>query len=331
MACGGLKFLEVGLHPRFDKNYTQRVVELSLEMVRLIQSSTFSFGTRLNLKIGVHHGSCIYGVIGYHKPQFSLIGDTVNTTSRHCTTGDTGSVVLSTAAKARIDASRYPQGVVKMVPMKGKGMVEVFMIPVNRIIHPFMNIETAERSSFREKGYGSSPELPQPITYNVGPQHSLAGGWVNNNIGSAISTRRRATIFRRKSGSSPVLGAALLLSKYSGEKISIPADTGDRLTTPNKLENRSVVKLDSPGLDLDHSIDYDRIIVPEDPFSYYPKRNQRDLDTVEFKEQLSLNTNLDHSNAGDTTSRNLVNDRVSTPADDSTSDSESFSEMVKNV
>ena len=26
----------------------------------------------------------IVGVIGFHKPQFSLIGDTVNTTSRHC-------------------------------------------------------------------------------------------------------------------------------------------------------------------------------------------------------------------------------------------------------
>jgi class 3 adenylate cyclase len=82
MAVGGLKFLEVDLNPLFQKNYTQRVVDLAIAMVKFVQSSTFAYGTRLNLKIGVHHGSCIFGVIGYHKPQFSLIGDTVNTTSR---------------------------------------------------------------------------------------------------------------------------------------------------------------------------------------------------------------------------------------------------------
>lgn len=35
------------------------------------------------------------GVIGYYKPQFSLIGDVINTTSRHCTTGNTNHIMLS--------------------------------------------------------------------------------------------------------------------------------------------------------------------------------------------------------------------------------------------
>ena len=41
-------------------------------------------------KIGIHYGRAISGVIGHHKPQFSLIGDTVNTTSRVCSTGEDG-------------------------------------------------------------------------------------------------------------------------------------------------------------------------------------------------------------------------------------------------
>lgn len=41
----------------------------------------------LTIKIGIHYGRVIAGVIGHHKPQFSLIGDTVNTTSRVCSTG----------------------------------------------------------------------------------------------------------------------------------------------------------------------------------------------------------------------------------------------------
>lgn len=41
----------------------------------------------LTIKVGIHYGRVIAGVIGSHKPQFSLIGDTVNTTSRVCSTG----------------------------------------------------------------------------------------------------------------------------------------------------------------------------------------------------------------------------------------------------
>lgn len=39
------------------------------------------------------------GVIGGHKPQFSLIGDTVNMAARVCSTGETNSVTLSDQAK----------------------------------------------------------------------------------------------------------------------------------------------------------------------------------------------------------------------------------------
>jgi class 3 adenylate cyclase len=49
-------------------------------------------------KIGIHYGRVISGVIGYHKPQFSLIGNTVNTTSRVCSTGDDGNIILSEEA-----------------------------------------------------------------------------------------------------------------------------------------------------------------------------------------------------------------------------------------
>lgn len=47
------------------------------------------------LKIGIHYGRVIAGVIGAHKPQFSLIGDTVNTTSRVCSTSEPGIITLS--------------------------------------------------------------------------------------------------------------------------------------------------------------------------------------------------------------------------------------------
>lgn len=41
-------------------------------------------GKNLVVKIGIHTGPVISGVVGETKPQFSLIGDTVNKTSRVC-------------------------------------------------------------------------------------------------------------------------------------------------------------------------------------------------------------------------------------------------------
>jgi class 3 adenylate cyclase len=127
MACGGLKFLEKDIKTK-NKNYTERVLDLALDMMRCVETNTFDMGVKLTLKIGVHHGNCTYGVIGYHKPQFSLMGDTVNTTSRHCTTGDPGCIVLSFAAQARINHSKYPNLQKKSVSMKGKGALDVYML-----------------------------------------------------------------------------------------------------------------------------------------------------------------------------------------------------------
>jgi Adenylate and Guanylate cyclase catalytic domain len=128
MACGGLTFIEKELSNKYNKNYVQRVVDLAQDMMKFVHTTTFAYGIKLNLKIGVHFGPCIYGVIGYHKPQFSLIGDTVNTTSRHCTTGDNGVIVLSQAAKDQISTEGIPNFKTASVHMKGKGLVEVFMI-----------------------------------------------------------------------------------------------------------------------------------------------------------------------------------------------------------
>jgi class 3 adenylate cyclase len=61
--------------------------------------------TQLTIKIGIHTGRIIAGVIGFHKPQFSLIGDTVNTTSRVCSTGLDGQITLSKEAFDKVKIS----------------------------------------------------------------------------------------------------------------------------------------------------------------------------------------------------------------------------------
>ncbi len=75
----------------------------------------------MKIKIGIHYGNVIIGVIGYHKPQFSLIGDTVNTTSRHCSTGKPNDITLSEVAYKMIKRFAVSSFAKFQVQMKGLG------------------------------------------------------------------------------------------------------------------------------------------------------------------------------------------------------------------
>jgi class 3 adenylate cyclase len=100
MAAGGLKFIESKLmhDAPNNKHFMIRTIDVAKKMMEFTQRYTYRAGKHLKAKIGIHYGSCIFGVLGYHKPQFSLIGDTINTTSRVCTTGAAENIILSQEA-----------------------------------------------------------------------------------------------------------------------------------------------------------------------------------------------------------------------------------------
>lgn len=98
MACAGLKECEIDfrLDRSYSRNCANRVINLALDMMNSSRHSTWGDkGTPISLKIGIHNGPVIAGVIGFHKPQFSLIGDTINTTSRVTSTGEANKVTIS--------------------------------------------------------------------------------------------------------------------------------------------------------------------------------------------------------------------------------------------
>jgi class 3 adenylate cyclase len=85
MACGGLKYAEKKIDARLlNRHHSVRVTDFAMEACNYAQTIYLKNGKRLEVKIGIHTGLVISGVVGETKPQFSLIGDTVNKTSRVC-------------------------------------------------------------------------------------------------------------------------------------------------------------------------------------------------------------------------------------------------------
>lgn len=87
MATGGLKDSEAELSQELlSKSHALRVTEMAVDCMRRVENVFLKNGDKLQLKIGINTGPVIAGVVGDHKPQFSLVGDTVNTASRMSST-----------------------------------------------------------------------------------------------------------------------------------------------------------------------------------------------------------------------------------------------------
>ena len=105
--------------------------DLAMMFLKIISNHTDQEGKKIQIRIGIHSGKCMMGVIGYHKPQFSLIGDTVNKTSRVCSTGRNGHIMLSKEAFTKLknfDLDKQYAFKKVMTFMKGKGEEPVYHI-----------------------------------------------------------------------------------------------------------------------------------------------------------------------------------------------------------
>jgi class 3 adenylate cyclase len=69
MACGGLKQAEKKIDPRLlNSHHTVRVTDFAMELLNVIKTIYLKNGKNLQVKIGVHTGKVISGVVGETKP-----------------------------------------------------------------------------------------------------------------------------------------------------------------------------------------------------------------------------------------------------------------------
>lgn len=108
-------------------DHAERIADLALDMLETHNRVVQEEGVSMNLRIGIHSGPVVAGVIGHRKYAYDLWGDSVNVASRMESTGVPGEIQLSVETW-RLLPPRFRCDIRGNVALKGHGSMEAFLL-----------------------------------------------------------------------------------------------------------------------------------------------------------------------------------------------------------
>ena len=132
----GDSYVVAGGLPEPCADHAERVVEAGSEMLAVLGRLNQDRSDKLEMRVGVHTGPLVAGVIGRSKFNYDLWGDTVNVASRMESQGVAGKVQISQSTKDCLDG-RFALSRRDAIEVKGKGLMTTYLLDAIVDLDPF--------------------------------------------------------------------------------------------------------------------------------------------------------------------------------------------------
>jgi adenylate cyclase len=113
--------------PAFRADHAEVIAQIALEIQQVVRRAEPFASRQLALRMGIHSGPVVAGIIGRKKFVYDLWGDTVNTASRLESHGKAGKIQISAETYQRL-RSKYRCVSAGAVELKGRGPVDAFYL-----------------------------------------------------------------------------------------------------------------------------------------------------------------------------------------------------------
>jgi class 3 adenylate cyclase len=108
-------------------NHATAITEMAIDMIACIEAYGRRDGSELTIRVGIHTGSVVAGVIGTKKFIYDLWGDTVNTASRMESHGVPGRIHVTEATyQLLVDGFELEKR--PPIDVKGKGAMQTYLV-----------------------------------------------------------------------------------------------------------------------------------------------------------------------------------------------------------